>query len=196
MRNKSRRPRRYQCSALRGSQGFSFKDTLAGTLTLNATAAGLTSAAQNETIRAAPPSRLAIATAAQTLIAGACSAAVTAQAVDLFGNPSNVVSNTSVALSTTSAQGHFYSNATCTAQITNTAIAAGTSAISVYYRDTRTGTPTLGISNAGLSSPTQMQTVNPAPPSKIVFTSMPQVLTAGNCSAIAGIQAPDAFDNA
>ncbi len=150
---------------------------------------------QSETIHAAPPSALAFKTAPLTQLAGDCSQAIVAEARDGFGNPSLVVSNTAVTLSTTSSQGAFYSNASCTSAITQTTISAGTNSTTFYYRDTRTGSPTLTASNPGLSAPTQPATIDPAAPAKLSFVTAPQTLTAGNCSAIATIEVRDSFNN-
>ncbi|HYV47866.1 MAG TPA: PKD domain-containing protein, partial [Myxococcaceae bacterium] len=176
---------------------FFFKDTKAGTPTLRASSAGLTDATQVETIVAGAASSLGFATAAQTITAGACSAIVTVEARDDFNNPANVGGATTVVLSTTAgASGSFYTNSSCTgAPVPSVSIpAAGTSA-TFYYRDTAVGTPTLTISNPGLASGTQVETIVPAAPGKLAFTTPPQVLTAGTCSAIATVETQDAFGN-
>jgi len=177
---------------------FFFVDTQAGAPTLRASSSGLTDATQVETIVAAPASKLGYVTAPQTITAGVCSAAVTVEARDTFDNPSSVATATTVVLATTAGtSGSFYANPTCTgAPVPSVSIpAAGTSA-TFYYRDTAVGTPTLTISNPGLASGTQVETIVPAALSQLAFTTPPQVLVAGACSAVATVETRDAFGNA
>src|SRR5207237_335272 len=65
---------------------FYFKGATTGSFAVTAASAGLTSATQVETINPAAASVLVFTTAAQTLAAGACSAIVTVQRRDQFGN--------------------------------------------------------------------------------------------------------------
>src|SRR5207302_5113300 len=53
----------------------------------------------------------------------------------------------------------------------------------------------LTASAAGLSSAAQTEVVNAASPSKLVFATPPQTLTAGGCSIAAVIQTRDQYDN-
>ncbi len=172
-----------------------FRDTVTGPIVLTVMATGLTLASQPQTIRAAAPSALAIATTAPRGVAGACLGPITGQSRDGFGNAAVVLSATALALRTTSTRGIYYSNATCTAAITQSTIAAGSSATTFYYRDLRAASPTLTASNPGLSAPTQVAVISPAPPTALTFVTAPQTLTAGNCSAVATVEVRDAFNN-
>jgi len=178
--------------------GFNFKDTTAGTPTITATSGALTSGMQTHTIRPGPPSQLAFATPPRTVIAGSCSAQLQVESRDQFGNASNVAGNTVVTLSTTAgATGSFYTDPGCSlSAVTQVTIAASSSSATFYYRDTRSGAPTVTASNIGLTSPTQVVTVSPGLPNKLVFTSPVQSLVVGACSAIATIQVQDALSNA
>src|SRR5207302_7535631 len=84
----------------------------------------------------------------------------------------------------------------CTTSIASITIGAGASAGSFYFKDTRTGAPTLTAAATGLTSANQGATINPAAPSRLVFTSTAQSLAAGVCSAAAALQSQDAFGNA
>src|SRR5205807_797862 len=114
---------------------------------------------------------------------------------DAFNNTANVTVATSVALSSTSTGGSFYTDAACTAAAASVTIGAGTSAQTFYFKDTRTGAPTLTAAAAGLTSATQVETINAAAASKLAFTSLSQSLTAGSCSAISSLQTQDPFGN-
>src|SRR5207245_963545 len=141
---------------------FYFKDTLAGTPTLTAAASGLASATQAETVNAAAASKLAFLSSPQTLAAGTCSARVTLQTPDAYGNPSNVGTATSVSLSSSSPGGTFYANSVCGIASASATVAAGTNTTTFYYGDTRAGTPTLTAAATGFTSGTQVETINAA----------------------------------
>lgn len=177
---------------------FNFKDTTAGTPNVTVSAPGLMNGVQAQTIRPGAPSQLAFATPPRTVTAGACSAQLQVQSRDTFGNASNVALATQVTLSTTApATGTFHTDAACsTAAVSQVTITGGTNSATFYYRDSRTGLPTVTASNLGLTSPTQGVTVTPGLPTKVVFTSSPQTLVVGVCSALTGIQVQDALDNA
>src|SRR5206468_345869 len=104
---------------------FYFRDTRTGNPQLTASAAGLTPISQNQTINPAAASKLAFTTASQSLTAGICSLVTALQTQDAFSNPSNVTAATTVTLTTTSAAGAFYSDASCTLLAATLAIPAG-----------------------------------------------------------------------
>jgi hypothetical protein len=100
---------------------FRFKDSAAGSPTLTAAATGLTSTTQGATFAG---SRLAFISAAQTLTQGACSAQVTVQNQTGAGAAQNVTVATALALSSSSTNYTFYSDAACTSAISGVTIAA------------------------------------------------------------------------
>src|SRR5207249_471532 len=110
-------------------------------------------------------------------------------------NASNVGAATTVALATTSPGGTFYSDSGCTAAVASVSVAGGSNSQSFYWKDTKSGTPTLTASTAGMTSATQGQTVNPAAASKLVYLSAAQSLVAGTCSAVVNVQTQDPFSN-
>src|SRR5439155_16119623 len=124
--------------------------------------------------------RLAFITGSQTLGAGACSAITTLQSRDNFNNASPVASATSVALSSSSTGGSFYSDATCTTAIASATIAAASSSVSFYFKDTKAGSPLLTAVAGGLTNATQPETINAAAVAEIAFASAPLTVTAGN----------------
>src|SRR4029077_17808376 len=128
-----------------------YRDATAGSPTLTGTVAGLPAATQGETVNAAAPSKLVFISAPQTLVAGSCSGAATLRTQGAFNNNANVAAATSVALSSTSTGGSFYTDAACTAAAASVTIGAGPSSQTFYFKDTRTGTPTLTGSAAGLT---------------------------------------------
>jgi hypothetical protein len=168
------------------SASFFYKDSKAGSSIITASATGLTSATQTETVNAAAPSKLAFTTAAQTINAGACSAVMSVQTQDTFGNPTTA--GATVGLATTSPGGTFSLSSTCTPIVTSVTIAAGSSSGSLFYKDTVVGGSTITASASGLTSATQVENIVPAGPVKLVFTSAVQALTAGVCSSTMTVQ--------
>ncbi len=86
-----------------------------------------------------------------------------------------------VALTTTSAAGEFFLTATGTSAVTSVTIAAGASSASVYYEDTKAGTPTVAAADSALtSSLTQVESVSPAAAAMLLIETEPSpTATAG-----------------
>jgi hypothetical protein len=146
---------------------FTYSDTTVGTPTVGVSAAGLASATEQETMTATLAS-IAFATPSYTLIVGASPAAVTIQLQDQVGNP--IVAGSGgvvVALTTSSPGGTFYNSSNVA--ITSITVPAGASNVTVAYRDSHLGTPTLSASAAGLATINQQQTVNPLPTGTVAY---------------------------
>jgi hypothetical protein len=183
-----------------GSVGkeFWFRGTVAGTVTVASSPAGLTPASQDETIGPAPPDRLVFATAAQSVVAGACSAVATVRAEDVHGNASPVAADTAVSLSAAPASGfELFGSAGCGgAAVTSVTMGAGQSTASFWYRGTVAGIVTVTADGAGIPTvATQDQTVQPGAADRLVFVTAPQTVAAGTCSGVATVQAEDAYGN-
>ena len=168
---------------------FTYTDTIEGTPTLTASASGLASATQQETVvSVAPASQLAFSTAPQTLTAGVASNTITVELEGTSGNPVDASSALTVNLSTTSTGGTFAPGSVLT-------IPAGASQVSFTYTDTIEGTPTLTVAATGLTSATQQEMVSPAVASQLAFTTAPQTLTVGVASNTITVALEDAFGN-
>jgi uncharacterized repeat protein (TIGR02543 family) len=182
------------------SVSFYYQDNAAGTPTLTVTSFGMTSATQQETVKAVTPkaTSVVILTPAQTLITGVASSAFTVQIQDASGNPFLVASSTQVNLYTTSGLGRFDTSATglFNGSVTSVTVPAGSSSITFYYMDGTAGTPTLTVTSIGLTSGTQQETVNAAAPKAkaVVISSSAQTLTTGVASAFT-VQIQDASGN-
>ena len=144
---------------------FYFRDTAAGSVTVNATSTGYTGASQAETINPDVPAVIVITSAPQTLQANVCSAAVTLQARDQFGNASPVAGGATVNLSAAPAGGFtFYSAATCASgAVTSVAIAAASSSASFWFKGTVAQPVTVSMSAGGYTGASQGETINPRP---------------------------------
>jgi hypothetical protein len=182
-------------TTISSTASFYFRDNAVGTPTLTA-AASFGTGTQIETIAAQPASILAFSSSAQTLTARACSGLIVLQSEDGGGNPSNVGSDTPVALSSTSAGGLFYSDSNCTVGVISVTISAGTNSAGLFYRDTSPGTPTLDGSAPPFTDATQVETIQASGPMRLAFTSAPETETAGTCSGAVAIQTQDAGGNA
>jgi hypothetical protein len=178
---------------------FWFEGTAAVTVTVDVAAAGLTGASQVESIGPAEPERLVFTTPARTVVAGACSADVTLQSLDGFGNPSPALAATPVALSAGGAIGvTFFAGSGCGgAPVASVGLLAGASNVTFSFTATAAGPFTITATGGGLSpDPTQGETVTVAPPDRLEFTTLPQALTAGACSAVATVRSMDPYGNA
>ncbi|MBK7860354.1 MAG: hypothetical protein IPJ65_17430 [Archangiaceae bacterium] len=173
---------------------FYFIGTMAAGELLTASSAPLTPASQAATVTAAAaPTQLVFTTPARTITANGCSAALSVQSRDSFNNPRSVSASTPVAFGGASAT--FYSDAGCTAAVTQLSIAASADTVTFYFRATAAGPLPVIATAAGLNPASQTQTVTAAAPDRVVFTSGAQTLTAGGCSALATVQPRDAFGN-
>jgi hypothetical protein len=176
--------------------GFWFKGTVAGTVTVDATAAGLDPASQVEQIRPGAADRLAFRTAPQTVAAGACSGAVTVELRDANGNAATAPGATPLAISALPAAGFAtFSDASCTAPLASPSIPAGSPGATFFFSATAAGPLDVGASSTGLAAATQRETVLPAPADRLVFTTAPATVTAGSCSATVGLEARDPYGN-
>jgi len=133
--------------------------------TLIASASGLTAATSNAfNITAGNATKLAFLTAPFTVAVNQCSPPMTVQSQDASGNPSTPggPQPRTINLTSNSANGRFFSDSSCTTQITSTTIPSGTSP-NFFYRDGTAGTPVVTatiVGNPTLTSATQTETVN------------------------------------
>ncbi|MHB8877757.1 MAG: beta strand repeat-containing protein, partial [Myxococcaceae bacterium] len=183
-------------AALQSSAGFYFKDTHAGSPAIVGSATGFSLANQTETIGPAAPKKLVFVTAAQALVAGACSAAARVQVQDDFGNASPVASASSVALSTTSPGGTFYSDSGCGTGVSSLSLAIGQDTAAFQFLDTKAGTATLTATATGLAVAQQAQTITHGPADRVAFVVQPSNTTAG-ATLTPGVQVAvqDAYGN-
>jgi hypothetical protein len=162
------------------STTFSFKMTLARPVTLTASAAGMVSGIQVESVNAGAPSQLVLTTPAQVLVAGNCSSILTVETRDAFGNPAKVVADATSSLSALpSTSAYFYSDQGCLAGIGNTIIKTNTSSASFYFKGGTAGSVALSVTSPNLSTATQTETVRPGTAAQIVFTSASQTVRQG-----------------
>ena len=122
-----------------------------------------------------PISKIVFTTSPQTLTAGVPSAVMTIQTQNANGNPANVASDTTIALSSTSHSGKFSLSKSPWSDAVSLTISAGSNSVSFYYKDTIAGTPTITAAenpSEGWIDATQQETVNLATVS-IMITSSP-----------------------
>ena len=152
------------------SATFYYGDTLAGTPTI--TASGLTAnATQNETITAAAVNKLVFTSTAlnATAVATITLGPITVAEQDAFGNATTtaeIVTPTSNSGGTTK----FAATSNGTA-VTTVSIPGGSSSVNFYYQDTKAGSPTITAAASGLTSGTQIETINVGTVNKLAFTN-------------------------
>lgn len=176
-------------------QSFYVRGALAGSPTLTATAAGLTPATQGLTVTAGAPAKLAFTNAPLSAVAGGCSAVATVQVRDTFDNAVTLASPLPVNLSTTGVAVTLHTGA-CATAVTQVTVPMGGSTASFTFRGTAAGGATVTATATGLNPASQVEAVTPAVPDTLVFLTTPQTVAAGTCSAVATVQARDAFGNA
>jgi len=142
---------------------FFYKDTVIGSPVITVAATGSTSIQQTEEF-----TNLRFNTASFSVQTNACSSPISLQSADAqTGSPTSLTQATTIALSSSSATGKFYSNAACTTQITTTlispAIDGGHDTNNFFYKDPTAGAPALTAS-AGSALAQQTESVV-APPS-------------------------------
>src|SRR5918999_1582154 len=116
-----------------------------------------------QTFAAWKPSVLGFTTGPQTIAAGSASSPLTVEQRTNTGIPYTAGLPVSVTFSSSSAGGSFSMSASgpWTATLT-VAIASGASSVSVYYRDTQPGSPTITASATGRVATAQVEAIEPA----------------------------------
>lgn len=156
---------------------FFFRDTVAGVVSVTASAAGL-AATQPQSILPGPPAALVVTTPARSVLTGACSELVTVRMVDAFGNPSPRMGSTLLSVESTSSTMAVSSDA-CTTTVTSIELASGATEGSVRFSDLMFGAPTLTFTAAGLAQASQQQTVMRTPAVALMLVAEPTVIVAG-----------------
>lgn len=187
------------------SADFYFRGAGVGMPAITASAPGLTSATQVETINAGAATRLTFTTPTRTFTAGACpglASVITAQLQDGSGNPVNagVGGQALTASSTSTGTVSWYGDSTCSALATGGTftIAAGASTVNLFYQDTSAGSPSVSLVNpSGLTSPApQPETVVAGLPSVLAFVTPSRTIDALLCAPLAStVQTQDGFGN-
>ncbi|MGC4116414.1 MAG: PKD domain-containing protein [Myxococcales bacterium] len=177
--------------------GFFAQATVAGPLVLLATVGGWVPASQTETVEPEAPARVVVASAAQNLLVGGCSAPVLAQIKDRFGNLSPLSPASPFKLAATPAAGlTFFADSQCSTELTGP-LPVGPSGdqASFHFLSTRAGAVSVTVSLAELIPASQCQTLVAAPPDHLALLTDAQTVTAGACSAPVEVESRDAFGN-
>ncbi len=120
-----------------------------------------------------PPDTLAITSAPLSITASASATApITVTVHDHYGNPVDVLKDTTVHLASTSANGTFAA-ISGGPLVTSVVIPTGSSAATAYYGDRKAGTPTITVAATGLTSGAQAETVTAGTASKLIVTTQP-----------------------
>src|SRR6185369_6955257 len=135
---------------------------------------------------------LVFTTGPVTITAGVASGTITVQRQDQFNNPNTSDADRTVTLASDSPGTVTFTPAS-PITITN-----GTGSVNFTYTDTKAGTPTITAAStvpSTITSATQLETVNPAAASKLVFTTSAVTVTAGVASTTITVQRQDQFNN-
>lgn len=168
-----------------------FKDAAVQALTFTATDAANKLTAGTLAIKV-NPSQIALTGPSTSITAGSCqSLTVTAEGAN--GSPATVIAATPVNF--TGGSSTIYSDSACTVTALSPSIASGSSALSLYIKDTKAETFTLQATATGIGSASLPLTFNSAAISQIVFTTGGASITAGTCSGPYTLSTRDQFSN-
>lgn len=171
--------------------------TAAGTITITATGGSLMPPSPlAATVTPGQASNIVFATPPRSAIAGTCSAAITVQSRDAFGNIASVGADTTLMLGAAAGL-TYYLDSTCSGATTTTAtIPSGMAAISFYARGTVAPSYNVTAQHPSVGMITQALAITPAGAAKLVVTTTAQTLLTGQCSGALTFERRDVFDNA
>ena len=149
------------------SVSFSFKDTVAESLTVQATSTGLTASNQNLAISAGSPSKLTLSGPA-AVVAGDCTA-YDLRSEDSYGNLSVVGTSTTVNFSGLSS-GKFYSDAACSIQIASSSLTTGQMLKTIFLKDSTAENLTIGASGGAFTAASKSVSVSALAAVKLAIT--------------------------
>jgi hypothetical protein len=143
----------------------------------------------------APASKIIFTSPPQTITAGEITQPFTIKVEDNFGNAATKDTPITVTLNSSLA-GSFLDEGNDQVTISEVIIQPGGSVAAFRYTTTLAGIHEISIQAVGLTGATQELTVNPGPPSKIVFITAEQIVYTGNLSGVISLQLQDLYDNA
>jgi hypothetical protein len=172
--------------------------TVAGPARLSATAPGLGTVQQSETVQPGAVNALAFTTPAQTAVPlNGCSEPVTVQLRDAFANPTSAGTPLFLALTSDANPGttfKFYPDAAClNPAITQTPVALGATTSTFYFKSTATsaGTVTITATTQGKTA-TQSVGLVARTATQLVFPNAPVTAGQNLCSPAVTLQTQDA----
>lgn len=179
------------------SIAFYYRKTTTGSTSLLATLSSpvnpaLGSASRNVTVAASTPAKYGVVVAA-TGTTISCNL-VTINVLDSSDNAVNATSGLTVGLSGTGSA-VFYSDAGCSASVSNLSISAGSNSGTRYMRKTSVGTSTLTASSVGMASGTGSITISVAPAQRVVFSTVATVPYASSTCQAYTLQSRDSLSN-
>ncbi|RMG20055.1 MAG: hypothetical protein D6729_03760 [Deltaproteobacteria bacterium] len=167
----------------------------AHTVTVTDTADGTVTGSDGTTVTPAAPTALVYVTPGRSIEAGQCSAAVTLEARDAYGNTSAVAADTPIGLAATPSGLTFFGDSGCSSDLMGTAtIPAGSAQVSFYFSGTQTSLYDVTASGLGTSA-VQGEAVTPAPPDRLVIVTPARTVTAGACSQAVQARFEDPYGN-
>lgn len=175
---------------------FYFQGQIAGSVTLSASATGLTTATRTLQVTPGTGNKLVFTSTPRTAVARACSQAVQFQSQDALNNPAPVTAATVV--TPVAPQGStlkFYSDSGCNTELTSgITLAVGASNGAFYFKGTLAGTVNVNLTANTFTGAQQTATITAGPPTVMVFTG-PATTAAGDCSTPVTVTLKDADGN-
>jgi hypothetical protein len=128
---------------------------------------------------------------AVTAVAGDCSPPLTVELTDANGARTAAADTTVLALSGSLAGTAFFVDSACTVAASALAFEPGDEVVTFYFRAAQYGSLDVTATTTSLGVATQTEAVS-AQPKALKVTSAPQVLSAGQCSAVIDVEVDDA----
>jgi hypothetical protein len=167
----------------------------AGSYQVSAGATGVSTPALFDLSNTAGGTVVVFTTISQTLTAGQASGVMTVELQDSSGNVVQAGSGgVTLTLGSTSTAATFLDVSGQPLSSPSITIPEGSSTTSFEYEDTLAGSPTVTATSPGLLA-TQVETVQPAAPSAVVFTTRAQTVTAGQPSTAITVELEDQYGN-
>ncbi len=136
---------------------------------------------------ARPADRLVFVTPARSVPAGVCSAVLEVQSQTAAGQAA-LPAGTSLSLAAMPAGARFFSDSSCTQEVTSLTAAAGQSRFTFHFSSMTPGGFSATAASAGLMTATQAETVTPPPAMRLAIVSPARTVQAGTCSAVLDVE--------
>ncbi len=177
------------------TENFFYYDEAAGSYTVAVAFTGLTGDSKSLTVNAAAVNKLIITSAPSSHIAGNETTSYVVTRRDQFNNPITSGTQTVNLSSTSTGLNKQFRDTAGGGSVSSVTIGAGSSTEDFFYYDEKAGSWSISVAFGGLTGDATGLTTNPAATSKLLITSNPSSVTAGNETTAYVVTRRDQFDN-
>ncbi len=183
-------------NASSGVSTFSCSINKTGTgYTLTATSTGLTSATTNAlNITPGAGTQLLISNGFSATASSSASTSFSVTLEDALGNPTTKTTATTVNLSSTSIGAKFAATSGGSS-VTSVSLPANTQTVNAFYGDTVAGSPTITAAATGLTTDTQVETINPGAATQLFISNGFSATASSSAATSFSVTLEDTFGN-